>query len=363
MLEQYIEAIENNNIVSKTDIEGIITFVNDEFCKISKYSKEELIGKNHNIVRHPDIPASHFKKLWSIILAKKTYKGTVKNLAKDGSVFYVNTTIFPILDDDGNIIEFVAIRYDVTDATKIAEKLKHRDRLMYQQARLASMGEMIANIAHQWRQPLSELGILLYGMKKEIKECEYSEKFDTQYEKSKNLIKQMSQTIDDFRNFFSPNKPKEDFFICDIIDEAMFILKDTLKNEKIQVKIVCDKNISLHGYANELSHVLINMLNNAKDAYCHITTKSKNINIEVSQNSKSIQIKISDNGTGIPKNMVNKVFEPYFTTKHSSHGTGLGLYIVKMIVQESMNGNIEVENIDTGGVCFTITFPRKVAYE
>ncbi len=359
MLEQYIEAIENNNIVSKTDINGIITFVNDEFCKISKFSRDELIGKDHNIVRHPDIPASHFKKLWNIILAKKSYKATVKNLAKDGSLFYVNTTIFPILDDDGNIIEFVAIRYDVTNATKTAEKLKHRDRLMYQQARLASMGEMIANIAHQWRQPLSELGISLYGMKKEFKNCEKSEKFDIQYEKSKNLIKKMSQTIDDFRNFFNPNKPKEHFFISDIIDEVMFILKDTLKSEKIQVDIVCDKNIKMFGYANEFSHVLINILNNAKDAFCHITTKSKLICIKVNENSTNIKIKISDNGTGIQDNMIDKVFEPYFTTKHSSQGTGLGLYIVKMIVEDSMNGKIEVANSDTGGVCFTITFKKE----
>jgi PAS domain S-box-containing protein len=359
MLEQYIEAIENNNIVSKTDINGIITFVNDEFCKISKYSRDELIGKNHNIVRHPDIPPSHFKKLWNTILAKQTYKATVKNLAKDGSVFYVNTTIFPILDDYGNIIEFVAIRYDVTKATNIAEKLKHRDRLMYQQARLASMGEMIANIAHQWRQPLSELGILLYGMKKEHINCSENEKFNIQYDKSKNLIKQMSQTIDDFRNFFSPNKPKEHFFVCDIIDEVMFILKDTLKNEHIHVDIVCDKEIKLFGYANELSHVLINILNNAKDAYCHISTKSKLINISAKQNSKSIQIKISDNGIGIPKNRIDKVFEPYFTTKHSSHGTGLGLYMVKLIVEDSMNGKIEVKNNEKSGVCFTITFKKE----
>jgi len=359
VLSQYIEAIENNNIVSKTDIDGIITFVNDEFCKISKFSKDELIGKNHNIVRHPDIPASHFKKLWNIILTKKTYKGTVKNLAKDGSVFYVNTTIFPILDNHGDIIEFVAIRYDVTKATNTAEKLKHRDRVMYQQARLASMGEMIANIAHQWRQPLSELGILLYGMKKEFTKCDKSEKFDTQYEKSKKLIKQMSQTIDDFRNFFNPNKAKEHFFISDIINDTMFILRDTLKNEKIEVAISCDKNIKMFGYVNEFTHVLINILNNAKDAFCHIRTKSKQIYIVVKENKSNIQIKISDNGTGIEKNMINKVFEPYFTTKHTSQGTGLGLYIVKMIVEDSMNGKIEVKNRKTNGVCFTITFPKE----
>lgn len=353
--KQYIQAIESSNIVSKTDINGIIIFVNDEFCKISKYTKEELLGNDHNIVRHPDIPASNFKKLWETILSGKTFKATVKNLAKDGSDFYVNTTIFPILNDNGDIIEFVAIRYDVSDAMKTAQKLKYRDRVMYQQARLASMGEMIANIAHQWRQPLSELTISLYEMKKNSANAQ---EFSIHYQKSQNLIKKMSQTIDDFRNFFDPHKPKEHFFIRDIVDESMFILKDTLKNADIEVKAICNHNIKIFGYANELSHVLINILNNAKDAFEHVCKKDKTIIICSKEEKNSIIIEISDNATGIEKDMVDRVFEPYFTTKHSLQGTGLGLYMTKMIVEDSMNGIIKVSNTDDGA-CFTLIFEKE----
>ncbi len=114
MLKQYKEAIEKSNIISKTDVHGIITFVNDEFCKISGYSQEELVGVNHNIVRHPDVNESKYKLLWDTINTKQIYKDTVKNLAKDGSTFYVNTTVIPILDKDDSILEFIAIRYDVT---------------------------------------------------------------------------------------------------------------------------------------------------------------------------------------------------------------------------------------------------------
>lgn len=113
MSQTYQEAIENSNIVSKTDINGIITFVNDEFCKISGYKHEELIGANHNIVRHPDIPKRNFTLLWSTILNKKPYKATVKNLTKDGETVYLNTTITPILDENDDIKEFIAIRYVV----------------------------------------------------------------------------------------------------------------------------------------------------------------------------------------------------------------------------------------------------------
>jgi PAS domain S-box-containing protein len=202
LLEQYKDAIENSNIVSKTDTDGIITFVNDEFCKISGYSKEELIGKNHNIVRHPDIPKSNFRFLWRTINAKKTFKSTVKNRAKDGSIFYLNTTITPILNADGEIEEFIAIRYDVTKEielkhaqqrqeieleqrvkeqtkklqelnktleSRIEEEIKkneEKQKILFMQSRFASLGQMIANVAHQWRQPLAELNLTMFNMRK-----------------------------------------------------------------------------------------------------------------------------------------------------------------------------------------------------
>ena len=403
MLKQYIEAIEKNNIVSKTDINGIITFVNDEFCKISGYSKEELIGKNHNIVRHPDVPPSKFKELWDTILDKKTYKTTVKNLAKDGSTFYVNTTVIPILDKNGNILEFVAIRYDVTEAVKISQELerkekeleilnatleqrvkkqtkelrdlnanlekrvkmeveknREKDRLMFQQARLASMGEMIGNIAHQWRQPLSQLNILLYKMKKESiskQNCGDCEKL---YKEGKEIIKKMSRTIDDFRNFFNPNKKKEIFFIKDALEESCSIIKKTLKSENITLKLKYDKNIKIIGFPNEFSQVLINIITNAKDALRekdgdkHIKIETHKIFDEKLKNCAKISI--CDNGCGIKEEIFEKIFEPYFTTKHASQGTGIGLYMCKQIVENSMKGKIFAKNQDNG-VCFIIIIP------
>ena len=212
MSQTYQEAIENSNIVSKTDIDGYITFVNDEFCRISGFTSDELIGKNHNIVRHPDTPKKNFEKLWNTILNKKSYKSTVKNLTKDGKTVYLNTTITPILDDNLNIKEFVAIRYDVTKEVEFKKALEKKDKelielnktleqrvkaqtkqlleinnsleqrvkkeidknakkekLLFWQSRMASLGQMLANIAHQWRQPLTELNLALYNLKKSSK--------------------------------------------------------------------------------------------------------------------------------------------------------------------------------------------------
>ncbi len=394
MLEQYIKAIEENNIVSKTDINGIITFVNDEFCRISKYSREELVGKNHNIVRHPDVPKKTFKKLWDTILSKKIYKATVKNLAKDGSVFYVNTTVIPILNEKGEILEFIAIRYDVTKAVEDANKLlekeqelenlnltleerikkqteqlkklninleerikkevkknREKDRIMFQQARFASMGEMIGNIAHQWRQPLSELDILLFNLKKSFFIQNDKNKFTIYYKSSQKVIQRMSQTIDDFRNFFKQNKEKSQIDVQKLIKEAILIIKETFKSNDIKIIFNIKNSIIINGHKNELLQVILNILNNAKDALVLNKTNDRKIFIDIKKD-KFVKIIICDNGGGIKKDIIDKIFDPYFTTKHSSQGTGIGLYMSKKIIEQN-GGIIDVYN-NCNGACFEI---------
>ncbi len=400
-LKRYQEAIESSNIVSKTDINGIITFVNDEFCKISGYKKEELIGKNHNIIRHPDVPKENFERLWNTILAKKTYVSTVKNLAKDGSTFYVNTTVIPMVNENDEIEEFIAIRYDVTENVKLTKELKkkeeeleqlnstlelrvkkqtqelrelnenlekrvkeeveknrEKDRFLFQQARLASLGEMIGNIAHQWRQPLSELGIILYKIKKVFKRKNLdTDEFQEVYQEAKNVIKKMSDTIEDFRNFFNPHRPKEVFLVREALDEAMIVMQRTLEKYNIRLDVICSKEVKIEGYKSEFSQVLINLLNNSKDAFIKNDINNRVIVLEIKKfNEKYAMVVFKDNAGGICESIIDKVFEPYFTTKHASSGTGVGLYMSRMIVQNSMNGSMDVENIE-GGVCFKIKIP------
>ncbi len=385
MLEQYKEAIEKSNIISKTDVNGIITFVNDEFCKISGYSKEELIGKNHNIVRHPDVSAAQFRKLWQTIKAKKTYKATVKNRAKNGSTFYVNTTVIPILDTNGNIEEFVAIRYDVTkevfykqslelkekelqelNATlekrvllktkelkelnetlekrvqDEIEKNEQKQRIMFWQSRLASLGEMLANIAHQWRQPLTELSLTLFSLKKAALH-ENVDEMQSLYHESKNIIQNMSTTIDDFTNFFKPTKEKYYFKIADSINESLSILEKIIIKEMISVNTEFE-DVEVLGISNELTQVLINLIQNSKDAFLQSSVLIKEINIRVKKEDTFAVIEFEDNAGGIKEKDVYKIFEPYFTTKHASSGTGLGLFMSKMICEQGLNGSINVKS-------------------
>jgi len=385
MLKQYKEAIEKSNIISKTDINGIITFVNDEFCAISGYSKDELIGKNHNIVKHPDVDNEKFKLLWETISDKKTYKDTVKNLAKDGSTFYVNSTIIPILDKNENIVEFVAIRYDVTKEVLLREELlkkeieyeelnrnlekrvqeqtkelkelnqtlearvrdeirknEEKQRVMFWQSRHASLGQMIANIAHQWRQPLTELSLAMFNIKKAVQNdrVEDMSKF---YDESKNIIKNMSQTIDDFTNFFSPNKVRYYFNISESIRESIGLLESVINDEMITIKTNFE-DIKVLGITNELTQVIINLINNSKDAFIHNSILLREINISTKKESGFAVIEVQDNAGGISKENIEKIFEPYFTTKHKSRGTGLGLFMSKMICEQGLHGTLDVKS-------------------
>ena len=397
MLEQYKEAIEKSNIISKTDVNGIITFVNDEFCKISGYSKDELIGKNHNIVRHPDVAASKFKALWETIKAKKIYKSTVKNRAKDGSTFYVNTTVTPILNKNGNIEEFIAIRYDVTKEVFYKQSLEQKEkelqelnetlekrvqvktkelkelnetlelrvseeiakneqkqRVMFWQSRLASLGEMLANIAHQWRQPLTELSLTLFSLKKAALNSNMAE-VESLYCESKAVIQNMSTTIDDFTNFFKPTKHKHYFKIADSINESINILEKIIIKEMISIHTDFE-DVEVLGISNELTQVMINLIQNSKDAFLQSGILIKKIHIRVKKEDTFALIEFEDNAGGIKEKDIYKIFEPYFTTKHSSSGTGLGLFMSKMICEQGLNGSIDVKSKKASTI-FSIKIP------
>ncbi len=397
MFKQYIKAIEKSNIVSKTDTKGIITFVNDEFCAISGYTKKELIGKNHNIVRHPDVPASTFKTLWNTIKAKKIYKSTVKNRAKDGSTFYVNTTVVPILNDNNEIIEFVAIRYDVTKEIesqqalelkeielqelnktleqKVAQKTKQlkllneslqeriqqevakgeeRQRILFWQSRMASLGQMLANIAHQWRQPLTELGLINFNMKTSMLNHDKVQMMNF-YKQSKDIIKNMSATIDDFANFFKPNKDTTIFDVSTCIKEALNIIQTLITQENVNINLNLT-DVKINGIPNELIQVLINLVKNSIDAFVINNITTRNIDITMLEENNFVTIKLQDNGGGIPKNKQEIIFEPYFTTKHASQGTGLGLFISKMICEYGFNGSLHVHS-QNNTTTFYLKFP------
>jgi signal transduction histidine kinase len=220
---------------------------------------------------------------------------------------------------------------------------------MLHQNRLAQMGEMINMIAHQWRQPLNHLSLINQTIYYQYKNNKLNEqKVENFKRKSDITINQMSSTIDDFRNFFSSEKIKKVFLVNDVINHVLDIISPMLKDKNIEVSFKSSGKYYSYGFPNELGQSVLNIVYNAKDALNEKETKSKIIQINLLERSEKIIISIEDNAGGISEDIINNIFDPYFSTKTSKNGTGLGLYIAKIIVEEHMGGELLVSNKNEG---------------
>ncbi|MDD5229273.1 MAG: GAF domain-containing sensor histidine kinase, partial [Methylococcales bacterium] len=232
---------------------------------------------------------------------------------------------------------------------------REKDHLMIQQSRLAVMGEMINNIAHQWRQPLNALGLVLGNLKDAQRFNELTADYlERQVAEGWQYIENMSHTINDFRNFFSPTKAQEIFSLQDAIQQAATLVNASLKAHNIDLKIDAPSDIKIVGFANEYAQVLLNLLTNAKEAILAHDNKGGNIVVQLRKVDDLAQVTVTDNGHGIDEDILPRLFEPYFSTKEG--GTGIGLYMSKMIIENSMNGKISVRNVPDG-VEFMIVTP------
>ena len=228
------------------------------------------------------------------------------------------------------------------------EALREKEQLLLHQNRLAAMGEMIGNIAHQWRQPLNVLGLLVQELPINYANGQLSKEYlKGTTEKAMEVITRMSRTIDDFRNFFRPDKGKVSFLANDAVRTAISLLEASLKNEQIEL-LVQEEDVVVDGYPNELSQVILNILINAKDAFLERSTENPQIVISTFRENGRPAITISDNAGGIPEEIIGKIFEPYFTTKGPDKGTGIGLFMSKTIIEKSLNGSLTFRNTGKG---------------
>jgi len=228
------------------------------------------------------------------------------------------------------------------------------------------MGEMIGNIAHQWRQPLSAISTAASGIKMQD-EMDILKKQDM-YQGLDIIVQNtqvLSDTIDDFRDFFKKDKTKTTFKIESVINKALQLIHSNLKSNDIIVKKDIS-NIEIFGLKNELTQAILNIINNAKDSVCSSNKGEKYIFIEATQNDNNIVITIKDNGLGIQKDVISNIFDPYFTTKFKSQGTGIGLYMTKTIIVNHMHGEINArnenftyENKEYFGAAFEIILNKK----
>jgi len=240
------------------------------------------------------------------------------------------------------------------ELNRLRKEIAKQQDIMIEQQKLAAMGEMIGNIAHQWRQPLNALGLVLQNIKKAYERGRLDDAYiEKSINKGKMLTSKMSTTIDDFRNLIKAKKLKESFYIRHIIDDVIEIVQASFKNHNIELQIDCKENLKTLSYPNELFQVLINIVNNAKDAFVS-RDKIGYVSLRCYDKNSNIFIEILDNAGGISLENPNKIFEPYFTTKDD--GTGIGLYMSKIIIEKDMNGTLCVQNKNDGAL-FTISIP------
>jgi signal transduction histidine kinase len=236
------------------------------------------------------------------------------------------------------------------------EKNRHQEQMLFRQARHAQMGEVLSMIAHQWRQPLNAVSSSISSMRLMLREgnCDI-DTFSHKTERIEGYVQHLSETIDDFRSFFKEDKEKCDLVLIDIVNDALELMISLLHEEKISVNIKSQCRCVINSYPNEILHVLLNLLSNARDVLVEKGISSKYIEIRMAHDEKFAYLEIEDNGGGIEDEIIEKIFDPYFTTKGEG-GTGLGLYMSKLIIERHCRGRMEVQNGEKGAI-FRLSFP------
>jgi signal transduction histidine kinase len=358
----YNEFQDKGNVVSFYPIKHNVT--KEVVAWIVSYQEEKIIGQIIANTFYLKMLITFFLLLIAIfiyfLLNQKTLLNTMVD-EKTQNLQQVNKE----LEESEDELKLVNENLQVLAQEEVA-KNKEKDKILFEQTKMAAMGEMIGNIAHQWRQPLSVISTSVSGMqvKKEmdmLEDDEFNHFCDLINENAQHL----SHTIDDFRDFIRGDSKKELFNLSKAIDSFLHLVAPSIKENYIQVDVDIDSNIELFGLPHELNQCLINLFNNSKDALNKIEEETKLIFIKATTQEDYIIIDFIDNGGGIKENIINKIFEPYFTTKHQSQGTGLGLHMVYRMIVEGMKGTIYVHNETFThdekkytGANFTIKIPR-----
>ncbi len=401
--EKYRAIIENiRDTYYRTDEHGVITIMSPSGASlVGCGSVDELLGTNITLLwEQPE--------LRSVMLERIRREGSVKDFevvfrSRDGRSVPVSVSSAYFRDESGNPAGVEGVIRDITERKRAEEALREKTRqledltgnlarrveeeiaarvkneeILLQQSKLAAMGEMMGAIAHQWRQPLNALGLMIQNLKDARDYGELDGEFlDNVVRKAMAQIQHMSKTIDDFRGFFQPDKSMTPFDCMQAVGEVFSLFSAQLAANDIALLMRCvthgktfregediipcpEKTVA--GFRNEFEHVILNLINNARDAILERRQRTGDagqgrLAFDFSNRDKWVIMRVGDNGGGIDPRVIDRIFEPYFTTKDPAKGTGLGLYMSKVIVEEHMGGRLTAENSDQGAV-FTIELPQ-----
>lgn len=350
VFNQYNVALDQSALVSKTDTKGIITYVNPNFVKVSGYSEDELLGNSHNIIRHPDMTKDFFENLWDTIKRGDTFRGNIKNRKKDGSEYYVDTTILPLYDIDKNIKEFLSVRYEVTDLIRARDIAIEAEK---------SKDIFLANMSHEIRTPLNAILGFIDILRKKISDKEQKQYLETINSSSQSLLTIISDILD----FAKLRNGKFDINLQEfnLLKELRIIVNLFSKNaskKDIDYIFSIDSKLPKNIYADSvrINQILSNILSNA----IKFTPESGTVKISVLVKDGRLRVSVSDTGDGMDEEQQSRIFHAFEqaekTTTKKHGGTGLGLAI-SLKLANYMGGDITLKSSPGQGSIFTLDIP------
>ncbi len=352
------ETFDRYVIQAHVDKDGIFTKVSEAFCRLCLFSENELIGKSYKLMSHPSLNEEDLEgTIWSEIIIHGEWNGVVASKNKHGDKIWVDAIIKPINNKYGDVTGYSVVMFDMTGEVKLEQNKEIlEETIVDNEAKLMIMGETMRTVAHEWRQPLNTISL-------EAQNLLFSYQFtDDGVPKDEAVpilegmqanIEGLSNIINKFQYITELQGDKKEALINDICQRAINI--SSVANENISEEYSVLQTFKTH--ENELSTSIASILDNAYEALERSDASDRFINIKTYNDENSIKVEISNNGGHIEKSSMEKIFEPYFSTKETRNGVGLSLYISKMIIELHLKGKIEVENKDNNIVVFTIILP------
>jgi len=360
-LEMLKSALNLSAIVAFTDEHGHITHVNENFCKISGFTKDELLGQTHKIVNSNFHPNSFFKSMWKTLLSGQTWRGEIKNKRKDGTYYWVDTTIVPFSKAGPYNSRYVAIRNDITQEKLTQEKLIEQQIRTLESEKMASLGELTSGIAHELGNPIATIhgrAEMLLG-----RACNEEGEFADYVKNTAERILSVSQRMVSILNSmqaFARSSDQDPFQLISLNR----LIKDTLefgyekykkKGIHVTLNMTDQSDIFLECKETQIIQILVNLINNSCDAIQNLPEKWIRISTKSSQNQ--ISIFVTDSGNGISENLREKIFSQFFTTKETGKGTGLGLYLARSFAREH-SGDLTIDETHPN-TCFELRLPQR----
>jgi PAS domain S-box-containing protein len=338
-LDELRYALDQAAIVATTDHRGIITYVNDKFCEISKYSRQELLGQDHRIINSGYHPKEFMRDLWRTIAGGLVWRGELRNRAKDGTFYWVDTTIVPFLDGQGKPRQYLAIRSDITAR-------KHAEAQLREQAALSHLGQIAAVVAHEVRNPLAGLRASLQVFERRFTEPRDRQVFAAMIAR----IDSLNDKVEDLLLYARPKLPRpQTVDVCALSRDVATAASAATGNAGPPIAIVADAAVSAYADVDMLRAALLNLAINARQA-----AAGASVEIQIAADHAVCRIAVCDRGPGIPPDVRDRMFEPFFTTRPG--GTGLGLAIVKRLV-EIQDGAVRLQDRPGGGTIAEVTVP------